>query len=243
MPQGFRGLTFRPRGWAFALAAAACAAGIALGNWQSRRAADRQAIAALHEAAARAPAVDLAPQPADPSAFVHRRVAARGEFLAAHTVYLDNRLYRGRPGYHVIQPLRLAGGDGICVLVSRGWIAAGPQRDRPPPVATPAGEQWVQGIGIAHLARAFDSSSEAPAGPVRQNLRLEDFAAVSGLRLQPFVIEQQSPLDDGLVRDWPRPEAGWQKNKAYAMQWYALAALAVILFLALSTRREQPPAG
>jgi hypothetical protein len=37
----------------------------------------------------------------------------RGAFAPKHTVLLDNKLYRGKPGYHVVQPLRLADGKHV----------------------------------------------------------------------------------------------------------------------------------
>jgi cytochrome oxidase assembly protein ShyY1 len=72
---------------------------------------------------------------------------------------------------------------------------------------------------------------------VRQNLDIAAFAQETGLRLHPLVIEQHSAAPDGLVREWPRPDMGAEKHEGYAMQWYALAGLAVVLFVALSFRR------
>jgi surfeit locus 1 family protein len=40
-----------------------------------------------------------------------------------------------------------------------------------------------------------------------------------------------------LVRDWPRAESGAEKNDSYALQWYALAVLSVILFFVLNVKR------
>ena len=48
------------------------------------------------------------------------------------------------------------------------------------------------------------------------------------------MIEQRSSLPDGLARDWPPHEAGIEKHEAYALQWYSLAALAVVLVIVLS---------
>ena len=127
MPAGY---TFRPRAWAFALAAAGCAAGIALGNWQSERAAQKRAAGTSIE-----------------------QVALRGEFDPKYTVYLDNKVYRGRPGYHVVQPLRLAGGKHV--LVNRGWIASGPSRDRLPEIRTPAGEIALSGVRLQRFPLAY----------------------------------------------------------------------------------------
>src|SRR5262245_29442533 len=94
------GLRFRPRLWAFVLAVAGCAGFIALGNWQTGRAAEKRAAQAAL-----------------------KRISLSGEFLPNYTVLLDLRMHRGRPGYHVVQPLRLAGGKGH-VVVLRGWIDA-----------------------------------------------------------------------------------------------------------------------
>jgi len=209
------GYSFRPRGWALALAAAACAAGILLGNWQSGRAEQKRAAAA-HE----------------------RRLALRGEFLQRYTVLLDNKVNRGRPGYHVVQPLRLA--DGRHVLVNRGWVAAPVHREQLPQLRTPPGRHDIEGRVLDHFPRAYALSGAQPEGRVWQNVELTTFAVWSGLQLEPYVIEQHSPLADGLARNWPQPDSGAERHESYALQWYALAALSAMLFIVLSFRRERP---
>lgn len=207
-----RGYSFRPRLWALALAAAACAAGIALGNWQSRRADEKRALAEHVQ-----------------------RIAVTGEFLPERSVLLDNKLRGGRAGYEVVAPLRLA--EGIHVLVNRGWIAAPPRRDELPRVMTPPGRLRIEGIVLSHLPRTLKLGAPAK-GPVRQSVELEEFAAESGLALQAFVIQQHSDTGDGLARDWPPPDAGIEKHQAYSFQWYSLAALALVLGVVLSFRRK-----
>ena len=167
-------------------------------------------------------------------------VTLRGEFIPKYTVLLDNKVYRGRPGYHVVQPLRVAGGKHV--LVNRGWAAAGARREQLPEVRTPAGEVAVAGVRLERFARAYDPAGAKPEGKVWQNVSLENFAAWSGLALEPWVIEQHSVLEDGLVRDWPPHDLGVEMHESYALQWYSLAALAVVLLFALNFRREQPKA-
>jgi len=203
------GYSFRPRLWALALAAAACAAGIALGNWQSRRADEKRASPP--------------------------RVAMEGEFVARHTVYLDHKIRGGRVGYEVITPLRLAGSNSH-VLVNRGWIERGKTRDALPEVRTPSGELRVEGIALERLPRVL--ALEDAKGRVRQTLDIDAYAAETGLRLEPRVIEQHSDTGDGLARDWPPRAAGAEKHEGYALQWYSLAALAVILVVVLSFRKN-----
>jgi surfeit locus 1 family protein len=230
MPSGY---SFRPRLWAIALAAAACAAGVALGNWQARRADDKRALGAQLAQAMGAPPVEISSKPVDAQSLILKRVAARGRFADEHTVLLDNKLRRGRPGYEVVTPLRL---NGTHVLVNRGWVAAGRTRDTLPAVPAPKGLVAVEGLALAHLPQALSAGPPSP-GKVRQNLELQAFAQETGLRLQPIVIQQYSPADDGLVRDWPRPDAGVEKHESYALQWYSLAVLAVVLLLVMSFRR------
>ena len=205
------GYSFRPRVWALALAAAACAAGVALGNWQAGRAQEKRAAAAELE---------------------QKRVSLRGVFRPEHTVLLDNKIRDRRLGYEVVTPLRL---DGEHVLVNRGWIEAGRSRDALPAVRTPPGEVRIEGVALERFPRVLALESK---GKVRQSLDIEAFARETGLRLQPRLIEQHSSADDGLLRDWPRPDAGAEKNAAYSFQWYSLAALAVVIALVLSFRRN-----
>jgi surfeit locus 1 family protein len=237
-----RGYSFRPRHigkrGALVLAAAACAAFVALGNWQARRADEKRALALELEEALRGPALELAPGPLDARALVHKHVAARGRFNAAHTVLLANRLRRGRPGYEVVTPLRL-GESAWHVLVNRGWIAAPDSPGAAPAVLTPDGEQRIEGIALERLPHALQAGAPS-AGRVRQNLDIDAFAAETGLRLEPIVIEQHSEASDGLARDWPRADLGIERNESYALQWYSFAALAIVLAVVLSLRRATP---
>lgn len=188
-----------------------------LGQWQSGRAAEKEAAAAQQ-----------------------KRVTLRGEFLERYTVLLDNKLNRGRPGYHVVQPLRLA--DGRHVLVNRGWIAAPAHREQLPHIRTPSGTHDVGGRVLEHFPLAYAPSGARPTGRVWQNVEVPTFAAWSGLKLEPWVIEQHSPFPDGLARNWPPPDAGADVHRSYALQWYTLAVLSVAIFAALSFRRVPPAA-
>jgi cytochrome oxidase assembly protein ShyY1 len=207
MPAGY---SFHPRLWALALAFAACAAGIALGNWQSQRADEKRVAAAGLE---------------------KKRVSLLGVFRAELTVLLDNRIHNHRIGYEVVTPLKLV--DATYVLVNRGWLERG---TREPPA--PQGRVRIEGVALARLPRALRLGEETKSR-IRQNLDIADFARETGLGLHPFVIEQHSDSGDGLLRDWPRPDAGAEKNAAYSFQWYSLAALAIVLAIVLSFRKDE----
>jgi surfeit locus 1 family protein len=207
MPAGY---SFRPRLWAWALAALGCAAFVSLGNWQTRRAEEKRAAAANLES-----------------------VGLTGTFLSKYTVLLDNKLHAGKVGYEVVTPLQAAGG---AVLVNRGWIEAPKTRDRLPEVSTPQGAVRIGGWKVDRLPHALEAGAGA-TGPVRQNLDAAAYARETGLALQPYFVLQREGPDDGLARDWPRPDTGVEMHESYALQWYSFAALAVILAVVFSFRR------
>lgn len=237
-----KGLRFRPRWWAFLLALAACGATFALGNWQTRRAAEKRDLAERFEQASRAVPTQVPGQPALSEALVFKHLIATGEFVPERTILLDNKVYKGRLGYFVVTPLHLSGG-GLHVLVNRGWVAAGARREDIPAVRTPVGEVTVEGLGLAHAPRVLAAGEGLPEGNVWQGLTYKDYARWSGLALQPVFLEQHSVLDDGLLRDWPRPDFGIATHESYAIQWYLIGALSLVLFVSLSFQRDRPAAG
>jgi surfeit locus 1 family protein len=234
-----KGLRFRPRKWAFALALTASVVMISLGNWQARRAQEKRDLAARVERAGLELPMAVPGGALPPETLALRRLLAKGEFLPQFTVLLDNKVYRGRPGYYVVTPLRVAG-TSMHVLVNRGWIAAGQRREDLPEVATPAGEVLVEGLGQARAPRVLAAGEIPPAGKVWQNLTFEHYAKWSGLALQPVFLEQHSSLPDGLVRDWPRADFGVDKHTGYATQWYLFATVAILIFIVLSFERVRP---
>ncbi|MGV3492304.1 MAG: SURF1 family protein [Ramlibacter sp.] len=218
------------------LVASAALAGIAatlsLGAWQWGRAQQRIALHEAIVAQERTPPVPPAELAGttDPSALLHRPVVLRGTWVAGRTVFLDNRQMNGIPGFYVVTPLRLEGSEAT-VLVQRGWAQRNfTRRDVLPPVQTPAGAVEVRGRLAPPPAKlyAFDAEEQ---GPIRQNLDLARFRAETGLALLPLSVQQTGAPSEGLLRQWPQPASGAEKNYGYAFQWWALAALIAILYV------------
>jgi surfeit locus 1 family protein len=144
-------------------------------------------------------------------------------------------------GRYVLTPFKIAGSDRA-VLVERGWVA----RDvddvaKLPAVPTPAGMIEIEGVlrlGAGHLLQLGAAAVPQP-GALMQNLDIGAYAHASGLALAPFVIEQGADAHnagDGLVRDWPAPSLGIERHRGYAVQWYALALMALIFFVVTGFR-------
>lgn len=230
----------------FLAAAIAVTIGIALGNWQIRRAHEKEAIEASLQAREQLPAIELGAAAAvEPHVLEFRRVRVKGSFIGGWPLYLDNRPYERRAGFYLLMPFQIAGSDKV-VLVARGWLPRDPrERTRLPITPVPAGEVEIEGSVRLHPPRVYQFGDVAPLRPgaIVQNVTTEEFAAASGLKLHPFLIEQggkdgkSMAYEDGLVRDWPRPSLGAEKHRAYAFQWYGLAAAALIFFLVTGFRR------
>ena len=219
------------------LAAAVLACGVTarLGAWQLDRARQKQQIAADMQARRSLPplpAEALARDEAGLAAQRYRAITLRGQWVRQHTVYLDNRQMDGHPGFFVVTPLRLPGGDAV--LVQRGWLQRNFQeRERLQPIDTPAGEVTVSGRVVPPPSSLF-SLGGAGTGLIRQNLPLAEFARETGLHLRPLSIQQQdgdSATPDPLQRRWPEPQVDVGKHHGYAFQWFALSALVAGLYV------------
>ncbi|MEO8133553.1 MAG: SURF1 family protein [Betaproteobacteria bacterium] len=229
------GRQFRPRLWPTLAAALVAVVTILLGNWQARRAELRADLQAQNAGAQQQPPLVLRSAGQVGPAMRYRRAVAEGEYVADQQVWLDNRTYRGTAGYYVLTPLRLD--DGAHLLVNRGWIAGTPRHEAPaaPP---PAGRVQVTGRLNQAPPSFIELQHNPPSGRVWQNFDLAAFARVAGLAVAPLVLEQQADAVDGLVRAWPAPDSGRDKNVSYMWQWYSFAGLTVVLWFALNWQRS-----
>ena len=237
---------FRPTLWPTLGLAVVVAVTVALGNWQRHRGAEKEALREHYEFAAHQPPLELTAASADMPALRFRPVRASGEFDGQRQVLIDNKVHAGRPGFDVVTPLKLSSEDRY-VLVNRGWIAQGVNRSELPRVPPPAGAILVEGRINLPPAHYLELKLDAGPGPLRQNLDIDRITAATGLALLPFIIEQTGDAGDGLVRDWPLPDFGIDQHRGYMVQWYSLAGLGLVLWLALNWRTrtsrvaESPP--
>ena len=227
---------FRLRPFTTLLMIAFVALTVTLGRWQSGRAEEKRQLQERLDALAAAPPDALPLVPMSGEGLVQHRMASRGRF-EGQTFLVDNRVYKNVPGYHVVTAFCPAEGK-VCVLVNRGWIAAGARRDVLPKVDPPQGLVELAGIVVMPPTSAYELAPESESGPVIQHVIVERLARRTRLPLQPFIILQSGDGSDGLVRDWPRPDAGINTHKAYAVQWYAMALIGFLLWAGLNLRRQ-----
>ncbi len=225
------------QGFAPSVAAAlGIAVTVSAGVWQLSRADEKACRQAQLEALRREPPVTVATSALTESDLLYRRVRAVGSFAPEHTVYLDNRLRRGVPGFEIVTPFRIGDSERF-VAVNRGWIAGNPRRDTLPEVRTPAGPLTVEGT-VVPAQRVYQFEHAGPEGKVWLSFSVDRLRKESGLDLQPLLVQQESAQDDGLERVWERPDSGRDKHLAYAFQWFALAFVILVSYVLLGFRQQ-----
>ncbi len=232
------GYSFTPKIWSIIVTAAFVFMFIELGNWQLSRADEKNARQAQLDMLSQQPITSLPNMRVKLEDFQYREVEISGEYLPSHTIYLDNKTYKGVAGYHVLTPIKLAN-SSLHVLINRGWVAGGFDRSVLPDVPLVQGEVMVTGIVVSPEQRMLQLTDQVITGTVWNNLDVQRYQETTGLELQPILVLQQDQLEDGLVRQWDRPDSGSAKNMGYAIQWFSLAATAIIIFLVLNVKRKR----
>ena len=222
----------KSRFWLLTLAALLVAAlTFSLGQWQLRRAAQKQALMLAIEAQGN----EFILKAADLASFknlqdaMHRRATLKGVWRAEHTVFLDNRQMNGKTGLIAVTPLVLDD-SGQVILVQRGWVQRNfADRIKLPDIQTPAGPVTVRGRIAPPPSKLYEFKG-VDAGRIRQNIEMTDFSRETGLPLMAVSMVQTGPSNEGLLRDWAAPNVGVDKHYGYAFQWFALCALVTGLY-------------
>lgn len=228
--------------------------GVALGNWQTRRAQEKDALAVKLAQRSAAPPVafgnggalpgnagvgngavrGLAQPTLHGEELDYRRVRLTGEWVAAWPLFLENRPLNGRSGFILAMPFKIAA-SGRHVLVLRGWLPRDARAyGQLPQFATPIGTVTIEGVATPGAGRVMQLGTPGALQPgaLVQNLTTAEVARASGLAFYPFFVQQAGAgQGEGLVREWPAAGTGVDKHRGYAFQWYALAAMAAVFFV------------
>lgn len=207
-----------------------------LGFWQLERAAYKQTITDRFQAR-----LNQAFKPFELAenwaAIEYQPTILRGHYDNQGTLLLDNRTHQGRVGYHVLSPFTLANGD--LVLVNRGWVSMGNSRQQLPLIKSPPPAQTIKGHVIIPDSDSFRMGEVSLNTYWPQVIPFIDIDALQASfdhRLLPIIVWLAPEQSDFYERNW---QPIWQlpeKSKAYAVQWFAFAAIALMLFFILNLR-------
>lgn len=234
---------FRPGLWPTVVVALLLPLLIALGLWQLDRAGQKESMEEAYRSRQASPPTDLLTAGEDRferDAMLWRRVRLRGEYLLDRQYLLDNQIEGGKPGYLIFSPFRLAGEETV-VLINRGWLPAGGDRNVTPEVPPPPDNGIVEGTAKGPQSTGLflgeAVAEDLEGGLVRvQLLDLDVIARDNGWRLLPYVVRLDKPAGDGFVRNWKEPGFGREKHLGYAFQWFAMAAALLIIYLVVNMK-------
>lgn len=216
-----------------------------LGLWQLSRHDERSALDATLAARTAAPVLSIDEALGLPIEELElRRIEVTGVFDPSQEVILQARSFNGRSGHNVITPLRDA--QGRFVLVNRGWVpidTAGPPVVSAPP---PPGEAQIVGIARKTEVRGNLGPIDPATGPLVRISRVDIDRLAPQIKgdLFPFYLQQVSPASRGelpLVLDAPEPGGG-PPHLAYAVQWFAFAAVVAVGYPLLLRSTARKPA-
>ena len=163
----------------------------------------------------------------DPVANQWRTVKITGNFSPANQELVRNRYYEGKFGFEVLTLFKSTEGENF--WVDRGWVAAGPNAATPPKV-TPAIEGNVE---ITARIRSENLSRQLQGSFFVTRVETEkpkSITKLQGVDAKPYYLDLL-PSEDGQINPLTNidlPELSNGPHYAYAIQWLAFTALALI---------------
>ena len=230
--------TWRPSLFGVVLTLIGAALFMRLGFWQLDRADQKQALLD-QQVAGQQSQVEITPQNAGKLPR-YQRAKVTGRYDPAHQILLDNMpSHSGQPGYRVLTPLETSAG---WMLVDRGWVPWGASRSQLPDVQLGNEDRTLTGL-LDELPRAglqLDTPPAEASAPWPRVLNFPQQAALEqqlGHPLIPGLLLLDASQPDGFERLW-EAHLGFspERHIGYAVQWFALALVAVIVFIVTSFR-------
>ena len=211
-----------------------------LGNWQLERKTAKQELLDRFDQAAEATLGQALEADYD-----FAQVRLLGQYEPGWDLLLDNKIWNGQPGVHVLSLFHSQ--DGFDVLVDRGWLPMSRDRRKLPAVPAMPGERVISGI-LSKLPSGGVQLGEPDAvdqlaGPVLITyLDIDAIANSTGLDIVPRILKLDEEDESGFEdRQWSPAVILPPQHQAYVVQWFALAIAAIILVFTMGIRfrREQ----
>jgi len=232
---------FAPRPWAVVATIAALAAFVSLGWWQIGRGREKQAMIESFQRGTQS-SVELQGSVTVDELPRYQHVRAEGHYQPERQILLDNMPSQaGKPGFRVLTPFKRDGSERL-LLVDRGWVPLGDSRANLPPVFVSPEFRAVSGrldelpapgVRVGEAGVAGDSHWPRLLNFPRQ----QDVERVLGTTVESRIVLLDPDAPDGFERIWrPAMQFGPERHLGYALQWFALALVALIAFITLSLR-------
>ena len=169
----------------------------------------------------------------------YQNISVKGRYLP-DTFLLDNQHQQHQFGYDVLTPLELT--PGTVVMVDRGWVPGDNSRRVVPKIKSPEGDiqiggsayfpnkkQWVLGVDYELKDKNITVIERIDAKLLEHLLQK---------KVYPFIIRLDKQEEDGFTREWAIVSMPPERHLGYAFQWFAMAFVIFILFVALNLKKK-----
>jgi surfeit locus 1 family protein len=194
---------------------------LSLGMWQVERLQWKEAMIVAAQKAQAQPALGTLPQ--DVSGIDYRNVALIGTFMYDKSLHMVASPQGGVQGFFIVTPFKLDD-DGRIILVNRGFSPEGKESKLD-------GMQAVKGVIRPARAKRHFSPDNRPDKNVWFYEDIAGMSKATGLQLTPVVVEEVGVPQ---ANTYPVPNDGKIRLRndhlQYAVTWFALAAIAVVMF-------------
>jgi len=132
-----------------------------------------------------------------------------------------------------------------CLPAATAYRLLNGEGDRLPGVALKAHDIVTVSGRVAELPSAGLAGGRAAPAPeagwpkITSYPAMAELSAAIGRPLEPRILLLDPQQPDGYVRDWQPPGLQPIRHWSYAIQWWCFAALALVLWAALSLRRPR----
>jgi len=219
---------------------------IALGFWQLDRAEQKRVILAAVTEKMNSETLREVPNEDDIEAARYQHISLQGQFDSQHLIYIDNKVVFGKVGYFVVSPF-LVKGSNKQVLVNLGWVAMGKTRQDLPTIKIPQGLLTIAGRIKTNIENVF-SLTEQSFDKVSWPLVVQwpsptQLSSLLNINIQPLIILLDKPKDKvdeyekQFKREWKFISSSPDMHTSYAMQWFSLAFVLVLIFIGVNTRK------
>jgi len=202
---------------------------ISLGFWQLDRADQKRVLQADYDQRIEAPPLtisDIKDQSIEVLRFHSLKVT--GHFDNQHTLLLDNQYKDQQLGYRVLTPMILKN-NNKGILINRDFVPRGHDRKKIPIIHPVEGETTIVGNIIFPSSKQLMLSDHWQEDNRIQTIDIKRIEATTNLKLYPFVLQLEAT---------PPINMPPSKHLGYAVQWFALAATLVVIYISLNVRRR-----
>lgn len=212
---------------------------IILGFWQLDREQEKKALQSLYDLRQKSPSEALNLIDWTQTDLSYTKVQITGHFDNSHYFLLDNRIQDGRVGYEVLTPF--LADSGAQVILNRGWVPQGHTRAQLPDISQIEGPARIEGSLYVPLSEPFMLSDAQETNlnswpRVVQSIDIESWSTELDMSLAPYSIRLTQDSPGALVARWQTINMLPEKHRGYAVQWFAMAAALLLMYLYFATR-------